>query len=125
AVGRVARATADGYTIGIGQYGNYVLNGAIYPLQYDLLKDFEPIALVASNPQVIVTKYDMPAKDLKELIAWLKANPARRHRARRVQVAPPMFPVSIFRMSPEQSFNSCPIAGRLPPCKTLWPDRST
>jgi tripartite-type tricarboxylate transporter receptor subunit TctC len=77
AVGRVARATADGYTIGIGQYGHYVLNGAMYPLQYDLLKDFEPIAFVASNPQVIVAKYSSSAKDLRELIAWLKANPGK------------------------------------------------
>jgi tripartite-type tricarboxylate transporter receptor subunit TctC len=60
-----------------GQYGNYVLNGATYPLTYDLLKDFEPVALVASNPQLIVAKNAMPAKDLKELIAWLLANPGK------------------------------------------------
>jgi tripartite-type tricarboxylate transporter receptor subunit TctC len=77
AVGRVARASADGYTVGVGQYGNYVLNGATYPLTYDLLKDFEPVALVASNPQLIVAKNAMPAKDLKELIAWLLANPGK------------------------------------------------
>src|SRR5262245_44575197 len=64
AVGRVARATADGYTIGIGQYGNYVLNGAIYPLAYDLINDFEPVALVATNPQAIVVKNDLPVKTL-------------------------------------------------------------
>jgi tripartite-type tricarboxylate transporter receptor subunit TctC len=75
AVGRVARAAPDGYTISIGQYGNYVLNGAIYSLPYDLLKDFEPVALLASNPQLIVTKNAVPANDLKGLIAWLKANP--------------------------------------------------
>jgi tripartite-type tricarboxylate transporter receptor subunit TctC len=77
AVGRVARAAADGYTISIGQYGNYVLNGAIYSLSYDLLRDFEPIALLASNPQLIVAKKAMPAKDLNELIAWLKGNPGK------------------------------------------------
>ncbi len=74
-VGRVARAAGDGYTLVIGVWGTHVLNGAIYALQYDLLKDFEPISLLASNPMVIVAKKVMPAKDLMELIAWLKANP--------------------------------------------------
>jgi tripartite-type tricarboxylate transporter receptor subunit TctC len=73
--GRVARATGDGYTLVIGVWGTHVLNGAIYSLQYDLVKDFEPISLLASNPMVIVAKKAMPAKDLMELIAWLKANP--------------------------------------------------
>jgi tripartite-type tricarboxylate transporter receptor subunit TctC len=75
--GRVARAAGDGYTLVIGVWGTHVLNGAIYALQYDLLKDFEPISLLASNPMVIVAKKVMPAKDLMELIAWLKANPDR------------------------------------------------
>src|SRR5882762_11687937 len=67
-VGRLARAAADGYTFGIGQWGTNVANGAIYPLQYDLLKDFEPIALIASQPFLIVAKKATPASDLKELI---------------------------------------------------------
>ena len=75
AVGRVARAASDGYTISIGQYGNYVLNGAIYSLPYDLLNDFEPVAVLASNPQVIVSKKDLPAQSLRELISWLKEHP--------------------------------------------------
>jgi tripartite-type tricarboxylate transporter receptor subunit TctC len=73
-VGRVVRSPADGYTLSIGQLGTHALNGAIYALPYDLLTDLEPIALLASNPQLIVTKKAMPAKDLRELIAWLKAN---------------------------------------------------
>jgi tripartite-type tricarboxylate transporter receptor subunit TctC len=73
-VGRVVRAPADGYTLSIGQLGTHALNGAIYALPYDLLTDLEPIALLASNPQLIVTKKAMPAKDLKELIAWLRTN---------------------------------------------------
>jgi tripartite-type tricarboxylate transporter receptor subunit TctC len=74
-VGRAARAPPDGYTLSIGQWGTHVVNGAIYTLQYDLLKDFEPIALLSSNPGLIVAKKAMPADDLKGLIAWLKANP--------------------------------------------------
>jgi tripartite-type tricarboxylate transporter receptor subunit TctC len=71
---RISRATPDGYTIGIGQWGTNVANGAIYPLDYDLMKDFVPIGLIATQPFFIVAKKSMPAGDLKELIAWLKAN---------------------------------------------------
>jgi tripartite-type tricarboxylate transporter receptor subunit TctC len=74
-VGRVARAAPDGYTIGIGQWDTHVLNGAIHPLTYDLLRDFEPISLLPSNPQLIVAKKSMPADDLNGLIGWLRANP--------------------------------------------------
>jgi tripartite-type tricarboxylate transporter receptor subunit TctC len=76
-VGRVARAAPDGLTIGFGNWSTNVVNGAIYALPYDLLNDFEPIALLASTPQVIVSKTAVPARDLAELIAWLKANPDR------------------------------------------------
>jgi len=75
--GRVARAAPDGYTLCVGFLGTHVLNGAIYSLDYDIVKDFEPIALLASNPQLIVAKKALPAQDLKELIAWLKANPGK------------------------------------------------
>jgi tripartite-type tricarboxylate transporter receptor subunit TctC len=73
-VGRVARAAPDGYTLSVGQWGTHVLNGAAYPLQYDVLKDFEPVSLLTSNPYIVVTKKTVLAKDLKELIAWIKAN---------------------------------------------------
>jgi len=74
--GRVARAAADGYTIGMGFLGTHVLNGAIYPLSYDVVKDFEPIALVSSNPHLIVARAALPANDLSAFIGWLKLNPA-------------------------------------------------
>jgi tripartite-type tricarboxylate transporter receptor subunit TctC len=73
-VGRLARAAPDGYTIGIGQWGTNMANGAIYSLQYDLLGDFEPVALIASQPLLIVARKTMPANNLKDLIAWLKGN---------------------------------------------------
>jgi tripartite-type tricarboxylate transporter receptor subunit TctC len=72
--GRVARAAPDGYTISIGDWSTHVINGAIYPLTYDVLQDFEPIALLPSSPQMILSKNAVPAKDLNELVAWLKAN---------------------------------------------------
>jgi len=74
-VGRVARAAPDGYTVGIGIWSTHVVNGAIYALQYDVLNDFEPVVLVTNNSQLIVGKKTLPPRDLKELIAWLKANP--------------------------------------------------
>ena len=73
-VGRVARAAPDGYTVSIGHWSTHVVNGAIYSLPYDLLADFDPVALLPANPQLIVTKTSVPAKDLKDLIDWLKQN---------------------------------------------------
>ena len=73
-VGRVARAAPDGYTILIGQWGTNVASGAIYPLQFDLQRDFEPIALIATQPFLIVSRKAMPANNLRELIDWLKKN---------------------------------------------------
>ena len=73
-VGRAVQAAPDGYTISMGHLGTHVVNGAIYPLKYDLLNDFEPIALLAANPMMVVSKNDVPAKNLRELIDWLKAN---------------------------------------------------
>ena len=74
-VGRVARAAPDGYTISIGQWGSHVTNGAIYALSYDLLNDFAPLAWVATGVPLIVSRNTLPAKNLTELIAWLRANP--------------------------------------------------
>ena len=74
--GRVARAKPDGYTLAFSvSFSTHVVNGAIYALPYDVINDFEPVALVADAPQVILAKKAMPANDLKELTAWLKANP--------------------------------------------------
>ena len=72
--GRIVRAAPDGYTLGIGHWSTHVVNGAIYPLTYDLLNDFAPVSLIASNPQLLVARKTIPAKDLTELVAWVKAN---------------------------------------------------
>jgi tripartite-type tricarboxylate transporter receptor subunit TctC len=73
-VGRVARAAPDGYTIVLGNSENFVLNPAVLTLQYDVVADFEPVALLPAYPMLIVSKNAVPAKDLKELIAWIKAD---------------------------------------------------
>ncbi len=75
AMGKLARSAPDGYTIGIGHLGTNVVNGAIYKnLNYDLINDLAPVALLPSNPLLIVSSNQVPAKDLKELVAYLKAN---------------------------------------------------
>jgi tripartite-type tricarboxylate transporter receptor subunit TctC len=74
-VGRVVHAPPDGYTMLIGQWGTNVATGAIYQLKFDLLKDLEPIGLIATQPFLIVSRSTIPANNLKELLAWIKANP--------------------------------------------------
>ena len=75
--GRVVRSPPDGYTIGIGGWNHYVVNAGTYPnLPYDFLKDFEPIAQLASGPQIILSKKSLPANNLQELVAWLKTQPS-------------------------------------------------
>ena len=76
AVGRVARAQPDGYTIDIGQWDTHV-GSIIYKLNYDLQKDFDPIGLLSVNPQLMLAKKNLPANNLKELVAWMKANPGK------------------------------------------------
>ena len=76
-VGRVARAAPDGYTVSIGHWSTHVVNGAVYALNYDLLKDLEPVAMIGGNSMLIVSKAAVPAKNLGELVAWVKANQAK------------------------------------------------
>src|SRR5947207_1693891 len=73
-VSRLVRAPADGYTIEMGTSTTNMLLGGLYPLQFDLINDIAPVLLIASEPLMIVGKKTLPPNDLKELIAWLKAN---------------------------------------------------
>jgi tripartite-type tricarboxylate transporter receptor subunit TctC len=73
--GRVARAAPDGYTVSFSHLQTHVLNGAVLNLPYDVVTDFEPVALIADTPQTIVARSTFPANNLREMIAWLKANP--------------------------------------------------
>src|SRR6187551_633898 len=75
-VSRLSKAPADGYTIDIGQWDTHV-GSIIYKLDHDLEKDFEPIALISQNPQLMVAKKDLPANNLAELVTWMKANPGK------------------------------------------------
>src|SRR3954447_1796367 len=74
-VGRAVRSPPDGYTVSFGHLGTHVANGAVYKLGYDLVADLEPVVLLPSNPMIVVSKNAVPAKSLKELLAWIKAQP--------------------------------------------------
>jgi tripartite-type tricarboxylate transporter receptor subunit TctC len=74
-VARAARAAPDGYTLSMGQLNSHVFSGAAYSVHYDLLKDFEPVALLTTNPLMIAGRRDLSATNISELVAWLKANP--------------------------------------------------
>ncbi len=76
-VGKVARSAADGYTLIVGNWGTHVVNPAVYSLSYDVVKDFEPIGLFTNQPLLIVGRKTLPAANLKELLAWLKAQPVK------------------------------------------------
>jgi len=74
ALARVARAAPDGYTIDIGQWDTHV-GAIIYPITFDLQKDFAPIGMLSINPQLMIARKGFPADDLKGLVAWMRANP--------------------------------------------------
>jgi tripartite-type tricarboxylate transporter receptor subunit TctC len=76
-VGRAVRAAPDGYTLSAGNWASHVATGAIYTLPFDLLKDLEPVSLLPDETDLILSRKGFPAKDLKELIGWLKANPGK------------------------------------------------
>ena len=76
-VGRVAKAAGDGYTLSIGHWGSHVINGAVYSLSFDVLNDLVPVALISEGPQLLTAAKTVPAKNLTELVAWLKQNPGK------------------------------------------------
>jgi tripartite-type tricarboxylate transporter receptor subunit TctC len=75
-VGRAVHAAPDGYTVSFGNWSTNVVNGAIYPLNYDLLSDLEPVSVLPSSAQLLVTKASLPANNVSELLTWLKSKTA-------------------------------------------------
>jgi tripartite-type tricarboxylate transporter receptor subunit TctC len=74
AAGRVARAAPDGYTIDLATWSTHVVTPVLYQLQYDVFRDFDPVVWLTQTPLLLVSKKDLPANDLKELVAWLKSS---------------------------------------------------
>ena len=107
-----------------GEWGSHVVNAATYVLPYDVVMDFEPVALLASNPSMIVAKKSIPANDLKEFIAWLKGNPDKAtFGTNGVGGAPHIFGL-LFKLSQVRVFNSYRIGGLVPQCRIWLPDKS-
>jgi tripartite-type tricarboxylate transporter receptor subunit TctC len=118
-VGRVSRAAPDGYTISIGHWSTHVVNGALYQLQYDLLNDFEPISLIASNCYVIVAKNAVPANDLKGFIAWLTANPDKASEGTAGAGSPQHIGGVFFQKATGTRFQFVPYRGAAPAMQDL------
>jgi len=76
-MGRCARAAADGYTICFGHWGTNVINGAMYSLSYDVMDDFDPVALISSSPEIVLARAGFPARTLGELTKWVLDNPGK------------------------------------------------
>jgi tripartite-type tricarboxylate transporter receptor subunit TctC len=74
-VGRAVRSAADGYAVSIGTSTTHMLTGGLYKLPFDLFSDLEPVILIGAEPLLIIGRKNLPAADLKGLIAYLKANP--------------------------------------------------
>jgi tripartite-type tricarboxylate transporter receptor subunit TctC len=75
AAGRVARAAPDGYTLDLATWSTHVVTPVLYQLQYDVFRDFDPVVWLTQTPLLLVSKTDIPANNLQELIAWLKGSP--------------------------------------------------
>jgi tripartite-type tricarboxylate transporter receptor subunit TctC len=116
-VGRAARARPDGYTIDGGYLGGHVLNGAFYSLRYDVLNDFAPISPLVTSPLVLFARKSMPAKDLNELIAWLKSNPNKASVG--VQAAGPRLVAAFFQKETGTHFALVPYRGNAPAMQDL------
>src|SRR5450759_2616127 len=118
-VGHVARAAPDGYTIIIGLSSTHVVNAAIYTLPYDVVNDFAPIALIANSPHLIVSKNTVPANDLRELIAWLKANPGKALAGTAGIGSPPHIAAIFFQNLTGTTFQFVPYRGAAPAIQDL------
>jgi tripartite-type tricarboxylate transporter receptor subunit TctC len=118
-VGRIARATPDGYTFGMGISSTQVVNPVIYTLPYDVMADFEPITLIASNPHFIVAKKANPANNLKEFIAWLKANPDKATAGTAGNGSPPHLGAVFFQHATGTRFGFVPYRGGGPAMQDL------
>ena len=76
-IGRAVASPPDGYTLSLGNWTSHVGAGAIYPVSWHILKDLAPVAKLPVSTLMIVGKNDLPAKNVRELIAWMKANPGK------------------------------------------------
>ena len=114
ATNRVVRATPDGYTILVGNWNTQVANRLIYSLPYDMVKDFAPVMLLPSAPMVLIAKKSVPANNLQEFIAWLKANPDKASMGTAGVGSPPHMLALLFRQQTGTRFSMIPYRGAGP-----------
>lgn len=114
ATSRVARAAPDGYTLIVGSWNTHVANSLIYPVQYDVVKDFEPVALLPDAPMILIAKKSEPANNLKEFIAWLKANPGKASIGTAGVGSAPHMLAFLFRKQTGTQFQLIPYRGAAP-----------
>jgi tripartite-type tricarboxylate transporter receptor subunit TctC len=116
-VGRVAHAAPDGYTLSLGNNGSNLLSGALYSLNFDVIKDFAPVALITSNPQIVVSRKTIPAANLKEFLAWLRDN----QKTVSVGLGGPVAQVSVinFETMTSMQFQLVPYRGAAPAMQDL------
>ena len=112
--GRVAHAVPDGYTLVCGNWDSEVTDPAIYKLDYDVVTDFEPVVLLQAAPMVLLTKKDNPASNLKEFIAWLKANPDKASFGTAGAGSPPDLLGRLLRRDTDTQFNLIAYRGAAP-----------
>jgi tripartite-type tricarboxylate transporter receptor subunit TctC len=108
-VGRAVRARPDGYTISLGNMSSHLLNAALYSLPYDLLFDLAPISPVATTPLVLFAGKTLPARDLNELIQWLRSNDGRASAA--VSTVGERLATIMFQRATETQFTIIPYRG--------------
>jgi tripartite-type tricarboxylate transporter receptor subunit TctC len=113
-VGRVAHSSPDGYTLSIGHTQTHVFNASILKLDYDVVKDFSPISLIADTPIWIVTGKTVPANDVKGFIAWLKAQNGKATMGTVGIGSPSEFAARIFERQTGTSFQLVPYRGAAP-----------
>lgn len=114
ATSRVARAAPDGYTLIVGSWNTHVANSLIYSVQYDVVRDFEPVALLPDAPMLLIAKRTEPANDLKAFIAWLKANPEKASVGTAGVGSAPHMLALLFRKQTGTQFRLIPYRGAAP-----------
>ena len=112
--GRVAHAVPDGYTLLCANWNTSVTNAVIYKLDYDVVTDFEPVALLPAAPMVLIVKKDIPATNLQEFIAWLKANPDKASFGTAGAGSPPDLLGRLLRQTSGTQFNLIAYRGAAP-----------
>jgi 2-methylaconitate cis-trans-isomerase PrpF/tripartite-type tricarboxylate transporter receptor subunit TctC len=110
----VARATPDGHTLMFGYIATHAMNPALQKLRYDPVKDFEPIGLVGTSPTLMVATSGAPFKDVKDLIAQLKAKPDRYTYASAGSGTAPHFAGELFKLATGTVMLHVPYKGAAP-----------